>query len=103
MTIFTAVAVAIILIAGFGIAGYELFWKLSYVVKGVNDGRANFDDLGERAAGFMKYVFGQERTIREVNGMLHFFVIWGFVVLKTAKNEFFVRGFAPSFNFCMSI
>jgi len=103
MTIFTAVAVAIILIAGFGIAGYELFWKLRYVVTGVNDGRANFDDLGERAAGFMKYVFGQARTIREVNGMFHFFVFWGFVVLQTATIEFFVRGFAPSFNFGMLI
>lgn len=98
MDIFTAVAVAIIMIAGFGIAGYELFWKLRYVVTGVNDGRANFDDLGDRAAGFMKYVLGQARTIRELNGMFHFFVFWGFVVLQTATVEFFIRGFAPNFR-----
>lgn len=98
MELFTMIAVALILVVGFGIAGYELFWKLRYVVTGVNDGRANFDDLGARASGFLKYVFGQARTIREFGGMLHFFIFWGFVILQVETIEFFIRGFAPDFR-----
>ena len=98
MDIFTAVAVALILIAGFGIAGYELFWKFRYVVAGRNDGRASFDQLGDRAAGFVKFVLGQARTIREFGGMLHFFIFWGFIVLQTATIELFIRGFFPEFR-----
>ena len=99
MEIFIAIAVALILVVGFGIAGRELFWKLRYVVAGRNDGRASFDDLGARTTGFLKYVFGQARTIREFGGMLHFFIFWGFVVLQLETVEFFIRGFAPSFSF----
>lgn len=98
MEIFTAVAVGLILAAGFGIAGYELFWKFRYVVAGRNDGRASFDNLGDRASGFVKYVLGQARTIREFGGMLHFFIFWGFIVLQAATVELFVRGFFPSFR-----
>lgn len=98
MAIFSAVTVGLIMVIGFGVAGYELFWKLRYVVTGVNDGRANFDDLGDRAFGFVKYVLGQARTIREPNGMLHFFIFWGFVVLQSATIELLIRGFMPSFR-----
>jgi Fe-S oxidoreductase len=98
MDLFTAIAVTLIMVTGFGIAGYELFWKLRYVVVGQNDGRADLDDLGPRAWGFVKYVFGQARTIREFGGMLHFFIFWAFVVLQVETIEFFVRGYVPGFH-----
>ena len=101
MQLFTAIAVALILVTGFGIAGREIYWKLRYVVAGRNDKRADFDDLGDRALGFGKYVLGQARTIRELGGIFHFFIFWGFIVAQTETMELFVRAFWPDFRLSM--
>lgn len=101
MAIITALVVALILAAGFGIAGKELYWKFRYVTAGRNDKRADFDNLGERATGFAKYVLGQARTLRELGGMFHFFIFWGFIVVQTETLELFVRAFWPAFRWKM--
>jgi len=98
MHIFVPAFVAFLFTAGFGVAGYFLFWLLRYVAAGREDGRASLDNLRPRVGGFVTYVLGQARTIREFGGWLHFFIFWSFVVLQAETIEFVVKAFVPSFR-----
>ncbi len=93
-----AIAVSVLFMGGFAIAGYYIYWLLRYVASGRADGRASLDDLQPRVSGFIVYVLGQSRTIREFGGMLHFFIFWSFVVLQAETIEYVVRGFDDSFR-----
>jgi Fe-S oxidoreductase len=90
--------VALLVAGGFTVAGFFIFWLLRYVAAGRSDGRASLDNLPDRVTGFIRYVFGQARTIREFGGQVHFFIFWGFVVLQAETIEYFIRGFVPSFR-----
>lgn len=94
----TGSIVAVLFAGGFAVAGFYLYWLFRYVAVGQVDGRAGLDRLEPRVAGFMKYVFGQARTIREFGGWLHFFIFWSFIVLQAETIEYFVRGFFPAFR-----
>jgi len=83
---------------GFAIASFYIFWLLRYVAAGRADQRADLDRLQPRVGGFIKYVLGQARTIREFGGWIHFFIFWSFIVLQAETVEYVIRGFAPDFR-----
>lgn len=103
MNIVISALVALILTVGFGVASYFIYWLLRFVASGRSDGRATLDDLQPRVFGFIKYVFGQARTIREFGGWVHFFIFWGFIVLQAETIEYVIRGFAPDFRWAAII
>lgn len=98
MDLVTGSIVLALFAGGFSVAGFYLYWLFRYVAAGQSDGRADLERLEPRVAGFMKYVFGQARTIREFGGWIHFFIFWSFVVLQAETIEYFVRGFFPHFR-----
>ena len=103
MQIAISIFVALVVAGGFSIAGFFIFWLLRYIAAGRSDARSNLDNLQPRVAGFIKYVFGQARTIREFGGWVHFFIFWGFVVLQAETIEYFIRGFFPDFRWSQFI
>lgn len=98
MNWFIAIFVTLIFTVGFAVAGFYLFWLFRYVASGKNDGRADIERLQPRIAGFVKYVLGQARTIREFGGWVHFFIFWGFVVVQAETIEYVIRAWVPSFR-----
>lgn len=95
----TAIIVGLLLGIGFTMAGHTVFWLFRYIAVGVTDERTRLDELAPRVGGFIRYVLGQARVIREFGGFLHFFIFWGFLVLQAETMEYFVRGFLPDFRF----
>ncbi len=98
MQTFVSIFVALLFGVGFAIAGFYLYWLFRYVAAGRVDDRAGLDRLDARMGGFMKYVFGQARTIREFGGWVHFFIFWGFVVVQAETVEYIIRAFFPAFR-----
>lgn len=99
-----AIAVIIgIFLLGFIPAGWTVFWLFRFVAIGANDPRSDVERLGPRIGGFIRYVLGQARVIREFGGFLHFFIFWGFLVLQAETIEYFIRAFAPTFRFSLLI
>ena len=88
--------VSLVVIGGFGLAGYTVYWLIKYTLAGRSDNR--IDQLPRRMAHFVKYVFGQARVIREPAGLLHCFVFWGFIVLQFETVEYIIRGIFPHFT-----
>jgi Fe-S oxidoreductase len=97
--IITAIIVGLVLGIGFTMAGWTVFWLFRYIAVGANDNRTSLDALAPRVGGFIRYVLGQARVIREFGGFLHFFIFWGFLVLQAETMEYFIRGFVPGFRF----
>ncbi len=96
----TPLVVGLLLAVGFTMAGWTVFWLFRYVSVGANDHRTRLEDhLAPRVAGFIHYVLGQARVIREFGGFLHFFIFWGFLVLQIETIEYFIRGFADDFRY----
>ncbi len=95
----TSILVGLLLGVGFTTAGWTVFWLFRYIAIGVTDERTRLDALGPRVSGFIRYVLGQARVIREFGGFLHFFIFWGFLVLQAETMEYFIRGFFPDFRF----
>ena len=88
---------------GFATAGMFVFWLFRYVAVGRTDRRTHLDELRPRVTGFLTYVLGQSRVIREFGGFLHFFIFWGFLVLQVETIEYFIRGVIDDFRFSMII
>lgn len=81
---------------GFVGAGRTVTYLLRYVAWG--EGKPRVDLIEERLRGFMRYVIGQGRVIREPAGVLHLFVFWGFLILQIETVEYMVRGFYFKFH-----
>ncbi|MFT6398115.1 MAG: Fe-S oxidoreductase/nitrate reductase gamma subunit [Bradymonadia bacterium] len=89
--IFSAV-IALLLAVGFSAAGWTVFWLFRFIAVGATDDRTNVEELAPRVSGFIRFVLGQARVIREFGGFLHFFIFWGFLVLQVETLEYFIRG-----------
>lgn len=101
-----AVIVALGLAVGFGMASLTVFWLLRYVMWGRSPERPAPENdrselLPERLRGFLVYVVGQARVVRELGGLLHFFIFWGFMILQLETIEYMIRGLIPNFNWGM--
>jgi Fe-S oxidoreductase len=70
--------------------------------KGVEE-QNRFSDWGLRVGDIFKFFFGQERVVAERDGLGHFFIFWGFIILSLATLETFIRGFAPHFSYALII
>ena len=81
----------------FGFAGHTVYQLLRFVAWG--EGKPQVDRVGERLRGFMTYVIGQARVIREPAGILHLIIFWGFLILQLETLEYMVRGFVFQFHF----
>jgi Fe-S oxidoreductase len=90
------IAMAALLLIGFGFAANTVFWLLRYVAWG--KGGLELDDVPERVRGFIKYVIGQRRVIMEPAGMVHLFIFWGFLILQLETIEYMIRGFHYEFH-----
>jgi Fe-S oxidoreductase len=98
MSVIYTVCVAVLALL-FLPAAWTVFWLFRYIAIGADDSRADLDRLGPRVGGFIRYVLGQARVIREFGGFLHFFIFWGFLVLQAETIEYFIRGAIPGFRF----
>ncbi|MEQ8186672.1 MAG: heterodisulfide reductase-related iron-sulfur binding cluster [Candidatus Eremiobacterota bacterium] len=58
-----------------------------------------FDNIPERIKSVILYVFGQLRVIKEIAGIGHFIIFWGFIVLSIGTAESFLNGFYNKINF----
>ena len=94
MDLFVSCTVALVLAIGFSAAGWTVFWLFRFIAVGATDDRTRLDDLGPRVSGFIRFVLGQARVLREFGGFLHFFIFWGFLVLQVETIEYFIRGLA---------
>ena len=103
MELAIAAIVGLMLAVGFTAAGWTVFWLFRFVAVGATDPRTDLDRLGERIGGFLHYVLGQARVIREFGGFVHFFIFWGFLVLQAETIEYMVRAFLPSFRLGMVV
>jgi Fe-S oxidoreductase len=96
-----SITVRIILILGvfaaFAAAGRYVYYLLKYVAWGKGD--LEFDHVSDRLRGFMTYVIGQARVIREAGGVVHLFIFWGFLILQLETIEYMVRAFVIDFHF----
>ena len=81
----------------FAAAGRTVYYLLRYVAWG--EGQPEVDRIEERLRGFMTYVIGQARVIREPSGILHLFIFWGFLILQLETIEYMIRGFFFDFHF----
>jgi len=58
-----------------------------------------FDNIPERIKSVIFYVFGQLRVIKEIAGIGHFIIFWGFIVLSIGTAETFLNGFYNKISF----
>ncbi|MCB9506058.1 MAG: (Fe-S)-binding protein [Myxococcales bacterium] len=98
-----SIFVGLLLLVGFSMAGWTVFWLFRYIAVGATDDRTSIEALAPRVRGFVYYVLGQARVIREFGGLLHFFIFWGFLILQAETIEYFVRAFVPDFRLSMFI
>lgn len=91
------IAFMLALFAAFAGAGRTVYYLLRYVAWG--EGKPQVDRIEERLRGFMRYVIGQGRVIREPAGILHLFIFWGFLILQLETIEYMIRGFFFKFHF----
>ena len=96
MELALTVVVALALAIGFTAAGWTVFWLFRFIAVGATDDRTRLDELGPRVSGFIRFVLGQARVIREFGGFLHFFIFWGFLVLQVETIEYFIRGLSSA-------
>src|SRR5690554_4565630 len=89
--------ILLLIVGGFGMAARTVYWLLRYVAWGQNDLKIN--DVPERIKGFVTFVIGQRRVIREPAGMVHLFIFWGFIVLQVETVEYMIRAFHSGFHF----
>lgn len=89
--------IALLVIGGFGMAARTVYWLLRYVAWG--QGEFKVDDLPERIKGFLVFVIGQRRVIREPAGMVHLFIFWGFLILQVETVEYMIRAVNSGFHF----
>ncbi len=61
-----------------------------------------FDNIPERIKSVILYVFGQLRVIKEIAGIGHFIIFWGFIVLSIGTAESFLNGFYNKISFSFS-
>ena len=87
-----------VIIIGLGLSSFRIFWYLRYIFTGRNDERTSLENLPKRFGGFIRFVLGQARVIRELGGFFHFFVFWGFLILQAETIEFIVRTFHDDFR-----
>lgn len=76
--------------------------RILQIGKGAEE-QNRFTDWGPRIGGIFKFFFGQGRVIAERDGIGHFFIFWGFIILSLATLETFIRGFAPHFSYVQII
>ncbi len=58
-----------------------------------------FDNIPERIKSVIFYVFGQLRVIKEIAGIGHFIIFWGFIVISIGTAETFLNGFYNKISF----
>jgi len=89
--------VGLLVAAAFILFGYACLKRLLMLRVGRAENR--LDQLGRRLGDFFKMVFGQSLVLREQpQGLAHFLVFWGFVVLAAANLVFMVEGFWRGFT-----
>lgn len=71
--------VYLFMVVSFGILGWALFQRYRLWMQGRPTNR--FNALGQRLKEFLVYGVGQQKTLREFPGLLHFFMYAGFIVL----------------------
>lgn len=89
--------IAILVVGGFGAAARTVYWLLRYVAWG--KGELKLDDIPERIKGFLVFVIGQARVIREPAGVAHLFIFWGFLILQVETIEYMIRAAIHDFHF----
>lgn len=89
--------ITLLVVGGFGMAARTVYWLLRYVAWG--QGELKVNDVPERIKGFVTFVIGQRRVIREPAGMVHLFIFWGFIVLQVETIEYIIRAFHSGFHF----
>ncbi len=91
--------IALFVLVGFGFAARTVYWLLRYVAWGKGD--VTINDVPDRIKGFLTFVIGQRRVIREPPGMVHLFIFWGFLILQVETVEYMIR--AVDYHFHWSL
>jgi Fe-S oxidoreductase len=88
----------LILIAAFGLFGWQVSRLISVLSRGKPENR--YDRPARRLGSVLRIAFGQTKLLREpFAGLLHFFIFWGFIILLSAVAESIGEGLVPGFSF----
>ncbi len=94
------VAMALLLIVGWGIFGYSALRRWKLLMVGAPEGCG--DRIGERLKRTWIYAFAQIRLRRyPLAGFAHLAIFFGFLVLLLRSLILWGRGFDASFDLCI--
>ncbi len=84
------------LVAALAIFGYALRRRVSHLLLGRPENR--LDNIGKRIFGFITLVLGQKKIFKEKFGVVHFIIIWGFMVISLGTLQFVGEGLREGFS-----
>lgn len=84
------------LVAALAIFGYALRRRVRHLLLGRPENR--LDNIGRRIAGFMTLVLGQKKVFKELFGVVHFVIFWGFIVISLGTLQFVGEGLKEGFT-----
>ena len=94
----SSLAMAILLVLGFGFFGYHARRLLRYMR--LAGPIARTDQLGRRLGGVVAFVLGQRKLFKDpVPGLMHCTIFWGFLILTVGTLEVFALGLQRSWSF----
>ncbi|KJS00499.1 MAG: hypothetical protein VR68_07125 [Peptococcaceae bacterium BRH_c4a] len=84
------------LVAALAIFGYALRRRVRHLMLGRPENR--LDSIGRRITGFMTLVLGQKKVFKELFGVVHFVIFWGFIVISLGTLQFVGEGLKEGFT-----
>jgi len=84
------------LVAALAIFGYALRRRVRHLLLGRPENR--LDNIGRRITGFMTLVLGQKKVFKELFGVVHFIIFWGFIVISLGTLQFVGEGLKEGFT-----